>query len=128
MEDVGYDTDVSDESVHADVDHEDSGAGSTGPGDASDPAIRVPSPLVHPGDPGGPVLRPKRSDWKSGPWQARMYETGLHITIKKAMNMYPSAAKAAMRKEIGTILRKRVTKPVSLSSLSASQRRSIIRS
>ena len=42
--------------------------------------------------------------------------------------MYPSAAKAAMRKEIGTILRKQVTKPVVLKSLSPIQRRSIIRS
>jgi hypothetical protein len=127
-EDAGYDTDISDDSIHADGDVDLPGDMSAVPEVTPQPVVEVLSPPTYSADASGRVLRPRRSDWKSGPWQARVYETGLHITVKKAMTTYPSAAKAAMRKEIGTILRKRVTKPVLLSSLSASQKRSIIRS
>ena len=74
------------------------------------------------------TLRPRRSDWKAGPWQARVYETGLHITVKQALDRFPDAAREAMRREIGVILAKRVTTPVRWQSLSHQQRRGVIRS
>ena len=76
----------------------------------------------------GPTLRPRRHDWKSGPWQARVYETGLHITVRQALRQFPEPARAAMRKEVSTILRKGVTRPVAPASLSRAQRRGVIRS
>ena len=71
MEDAGYDTDISDESVHAGVDLDEPGNVSASLDDIPQPAVEVPLPPRYNANAGGRVLRPRRSDWKSGPWQAR---------------------------------------------------------
>jgi hypothetical protein len=124
---VDSDIDVDDESVYEEVELDDRGSTGANVEEAGTDGV-VDRPQPEPGEHTGRVLRPRRHDWKSGPWQARVYETGLHITVRQALDRFPDAAKQAMNKEIATILGKRVTKPVPWHQVPLAHRKRMIRS
>jgi hypothetical protein len=65
---------------------------------------------------------------KHGSWRERQFESGLHISVKKAVEKFGSVAEDSMVRELTTIHNKGVMEAVRPSSLNRKQRRAVIRS
>ncbi len=81
-------------------------------------------------------LRPRRfyghkdGDWRErdNDWSEKSGVTLMHISVKKALLMYKDKAKESMLKEVSSIIKKGVFRPIPWQNLSYAQRSKVIRS